>query len=68
MEENADAVRIYLICANQLIMSMGGPIDISHLSIHAAMRLYKIQDRRGCFEKVLTLSHHFMTKYRDSKQ
>lgn len=68
MEENADAVQIYLVCQNQLIMSMSGPVDINHLAIHAAMRLYRIKDRRTCFEKVIKLSNHFMAKYRESKE
>ena len=67
MEENADAARIYLLCRNQVIMSMNGPIDINHLAIHEAMRLYKTKDRQTCFEKVIALSNHFIEKYQLEK-
>lgn len=63
MEENVEAVRIYLIVKNQFIMGLDGPIDINQLPIHAAMRLYKIKNRQNCFEKVLLLADHFMEKY-----
>ncbi len=39
-----------------MIMGMNGPVDINHLAIHEAMRLYKIKRRQECFEKVLNLS------------
>lgn len=64
MEENVDAAQIYVICRNQLIMSMNGPIDINHLAIHEAMRLYGVENRRECFEKVVKVSDYFLEKYR----
>jgi hypothetical protein len=60
-------VRIYLVCKDQLIFQPGGmgagmPVDINHQAVHEAMRLYGVQDRKGCFEKVLRLSSHFIEK------
>jgi hypothetical protein len=37
-------------------MSVNGPIEINHQAIHEAMRLYRIEKRRECFEKVIILS------------
>lgn len=65
MEENVDAVHIFLICRNQLIVSMTGPVDINQLAVHEAMRLYEIEDRALCFEKVIALAGHFIEKYKE---
>jgi len=64
MEENQDAAEIYFLVQNQLIMGLRGPIDINHLAIHEAMKLYRIRERRDCFEKVLRLAIHFIEKAR----
>lgn len=37
-------------------MGVNGPVDINHQAIHEAMRLYRIKNRRRCFEKVIALS------------
>jgi hypothetical protein len=55
-EENEDAVNIFELVKYQLIMSVNGPIEINHQAIHEAMRLYRIEKRRECFEKVIILS------------
>ena len=54
---NIDALRIFSIVQGQFIMGIGGPVDINHLAIHAAMELYKIENRQKCFRKVLHLAH-----------
>jgi len=64
MEENQDAASIYVLVRNQYIFGPRGPVDINHHSIHEAMRLYGVRDRRGCFEKVLRLASHFIEKIR----
>ncbi len=64
MPENEDATQIFSITQNQLIMGPGGPIDINQTAIHEAMKLYQVQNRRECFEKVLTLSGYFLGKIR----
>lgn len=56
MKENHDAVRVFFLTQNQLIMGPSGPVDINQLAVHAAIELYGIQDRQGCFEKVMRLS------------
>ena len=67
MLENADAFRIFFLVQHQLILSMGGVVDINHLAIHAAMDLYQIQDRRRCFEKVLKISRWWVSKMNEKK-
>jgi hypothetical protein len=62
MNENEEAARIYMIVQNQFIMGSGGPVAINQLAIHEAMRLYKIQNRKECFEKVLALAAHCIEK------
>lgn len=64
IEENQDATRIYFLVQNQLIMGPTGPVDINQLAIHEAMKLYRIKDRKECFEKVLKLSAYFIEKAR----
>jgi thymidine phosphorylase len=60
-------VNIYMICQNQLIMSpLGGAVDINHLAVHEAMRLYRIKDKQRCFEKVLTLANHILPMRREA--
>ena len=68
MEENVDAVHIYLLVKNQFLMAFDGPIDINHVAIHEAMRLYKVEDPCNCFEKVVMLAGHFIAKYREMNQ
>jgi hypothetical protein len=56
---NADAAKIFYIVRYQLIMSSGGPVDIIHSAIRDAMRDYRIDDRRKCFEKVTMLARRW---------
>ncbi|MFP5223103.1 MAG: hypothetical protein ACLGSA_12505 [Acidobacteriota bacterium] len=59
MEENRDAVMIYLRTRRQLIFAgMGEVVDINHLAVHEAMRLYRVKDKQECFEKVLAVHDH----------
>jgi hypothetical protein len=37
------------------------PVGLHHQAIHQAMDLYRVADRRRCFEKVLRLSREFIT-------
>ncbi|GFK95444.1 hypothetical protein NNJEOMEG_03307 [Fundidesulfovibrio magnetotacticus] len=54
---NRDAARVYLACRRQLIFAgMGRPVDINHLAVHEAMRLFRVRDAVDCFEKVLALA------------
>ena len=62
LEENADAVKIFYLVRYQLIVSAGGAVDISHEAIHRAMELYRIENRRECFEKMLILSRWWIEK------
>lgn len=68
MEENQDAMMIYRLCQNQLVMApMGGPVDIDHKAVHEAMRLYGVNDRRGCFQKVLRVAHFVLAKRQEGE-
>jgi hypothetical protein len=66
-EENRDAVRIFSVIKNQLILGFGGPIDINHMAIHEAMKLYKIKNKRECFEKILRISGWWIKKLSEDK-
>jgi hypothetical protein len=41
-------------------MGFNGPVSINHQAIYEAMRLYKIKNRRECFEKVIILSRWYI--------
>jgi hypothetical protein len=43
-------------------MSQGGPMSLNQVAIHEAMRLYKVVDKKGCFEKVVSLGRHIIAK------
>ena len=57
-EEDKDALNIFFLVRDQLIMSMNGPISVNQLAIHKVMEHFphKIENYFECFEKVLTLS------------
>jgi hypothetical protein len=65
LEENDDALRIFFLVKDQVIMGMSGPVAINHQAVHEAMRLYRIRNRRECFEKVLTLSRWWIGEMRE---
>ena len=64
-EENADAIKIFFLIRNQLIMGSEMPIDISHHAIHEAMKLYEIKNRKECFEKVLAMGTWWIKRLRE---
>ena len=64
-EENDDAVKIFFLIRNQLIMGNEVVIDINHQAIHEAMKLYEIKNRRECFEKVLAMSGKWIERLRE---
>ncbi len=61
-EENEDALNIFFVVRNQLIMGFNGPIDINQLAIHEAIKLYEINNPRECFQKVLRLAQWWLNK------
>jgi len=61
MLENIDALRIFFIVRYQLIMGPGGPIDINHLAIDAAMQREGIEGRE-CFNKVASLGRWWLER------
>jgi len=46
-------------------MGYDGPIDINHQAIYGAMDLYRIKDRKECFEKILIMSKYWISKMRE---
>jgi len=68
LEENEDAARIYRMIRGQVITRHNGKydtiMDLNHLALWAAIDGYGIKDRTGCFEKVLTVFHHFQNEDR----
>lgn len=47
---------------------MAGVVDINHLAVHEVMKLYRIENRKECFEKVLRLAAHFIEEMRMEAQ
>lgn len=45
--------------------SGSGPISINQIPIHQAMELYKIENRKQCFEKLLTLGAWWIERLRE---
>jgi len=41
-------------------MGFDGPIGLSHPAIYGAMDIYEIENKRDCFEKILTLEKHWL--------
>ena len=60
--ENVQAISLFRRVQYQLIMGMGGPVDVSHEAMHRAMDLYDIEDRKRCFTKMLALSRWWIGK------
>ena len=60
--ENTDAIRIFNMERYQLIMGQGGAIDMNHDAFHKAMRLYRIKNRRECYEKILVLGRWWIDR------
>jgi hypothetical protein len=67
MKENAEALRIYLICQGQMIRAgmEGVAVDINHVAVWEAIDRYQVRDGVDCFEKVLVLNRHFMEHNRE---
>jgi len=61
IEENVQAIEIFYLTRNQLIMSMNGPIDIMHEPIYRAMDLHNVKNRKACFYKVLSMSRDWIS-------
>jgi len=66
LPENEDAGRIYRMIRGQVITRHNGKydtiMDLNHVALWAAIDGYRIRDRIGCFEKVLTTFHHFQNE------
>jgi hypothetical protein len=60
MNENEDAVNVYMMARNQVIVSpAGGAIDIYFPSVKMTMDVLGVQDQKDCFVKVRELFFEF---------
>jgi len=61
LPENKDALKVYLLVKNQLILTgFGDIVDISFAAIDIVLNLFEIQNKRNVFLKVVTLARHFI--------
>ena len=51
-----------------IISAMGGPISINQMAIHAAMDLFDVADKRGCFDKVVYVSREIIAEESETKE
>lgn len=58
LDENKDSIRIWSIVQGQRIVAgmTGVTIDVNHIPLWRAIDEYEIEDRLGCFEKVLNIA------------
>ena len=55
LPENQEVWHIYLRVKNQAIMSMGGPVALDYNAVKLIMDMYKVEDQKTCFERVVNL-------------
>ena len=57
--ENEEVVMVFNAVQGQVITAgaRNEVVDVNHVSIHEAMSVYKVKDRRDCFEHVVKLFH-----------
>lgn len=61
MPENKEALEIYSLVCNQMIVSgFGEPIGIDFKAIKIVLDLYEIDNQPECFKKVVTVARHFI--------
>lgn len=65
MTRNVDAIRIFMVVRDQLIISANGPVGLNHVAVHQAMELYNIKNRKDCFERVLNLGYWWIERNRE---
>ncbi len=58
-EENVDAIRVYFLIQNQLIIAEGKIIDLNFCAVKDAMDMFQILDQKKCYEKVRILFDFF---------
>jgi len=67
MHENREALSVFMVVRNQLIMGFGGPVDINHLAIYPQMDLQQVKNRKQCFNKVLQLSRWYLKRISEKR-
>lgn len=63
---NEDALRVYLMVRNQVIVvGMGTPIDLDFNAIEFILNLYKIRNKKEVFEKVIMVSRYILEEAKE---
>lgn len=65
MPRNADALKIFMVVRDQLIISANGPVGLNHVAIHEAMKLYEVKDKKNCFWRILQLGDWWIERNRE---
>ncbi len=69
LDENIDAIQIYFLVQNQVIIAPGGQIiDLNINAIKVAMDLYEVQNQRQCLGKVMELFNYFRKESKGMQQ
>jgi hypothetical protein len=56
IKENEEALKIYVICQNQVLMSgFGDIVDLNYNALEFIMSLYNVKNKRECFEKIIKI-------------
>jgi hypothetical protein len=55
---------IYQRCSGQLIMDMGGPVDINILAVKLMMEMESVEDQRECLHRVQILASNVIGEQR----
>lgn len=54
LPENEEAFLVWSLARNQVVVDMGNVITLDFNALRFIMDLYDVQDRRRCFEGVMT--------------
>ena len=63
LPDNEDVVRVFNVVQGQVVTAgQGKVVDINHAAIHHAIRIYKVVDKKDCFERVTWLFHELLSE------
>lgn len=57
-----------MMVQDQFLMSMNGPVALNQMAIHSAMELIGVDFPEDCFQKVVNLGRHFISKMREAQK
>lgn len=64
---NVEAVKVWGECRTQVIVGVGGLIDINTLAIKMTMDLYGVRDQKTCMEKVRAMFDEYRTALKEQE-